>query len=111
VTKIISVGNPNRLVKLAREKSKCDDFAGYFFNSATGEIIEGDSLLNANDYICMLIDSRYPVYEGKNYIGYICDGKFISPDGVLQGYVNTAQETKVRKNREKLRELICSRFR
>lgn len=111
MTKIISVGNPSRLIKVAREKSKCDDLISYFFNSVTGETIETDSLLNADNYVCMLTDSRYPVYEGHNYIGYVCDGKFISPDGVLQGYVNKAQERKVRKNREELKDLICSRFR
>lgn len=111
MTKIISVGNPNRLVKVAREKSKRDDFIGYSFNLVTGEIIEIDYLLNADDYVCMLTDSKYPVYEGQNYIGYVCDGKFISSDGTLQGYFNKAQERKIRKNREELRELICSRFR
>ncbi len=111
MTKIISVGNPNRLVKVAREKFKCDDFISYFFNSVTGEIIERDSLLNANDCIYMLTDYQYPVYEGQNYIGYVSDGKFISPEGVMVGYVNEAQTRKVKKNREELRNLLCSRFR
>lgn len=99
------------MVKVAREKFRCDDFISYFYNSVTGEIIETDSLPNAYDYLCMLTDSRYPIYEGRNYIGYAWDGKFISPDGALQGYFDTALEEKVRKNREELRELICSRFR
>lgn len=111
MTKIISVGNPNRLVKIAREKSRCDNFIGYSFNLITGEIIETDSLLNSNDYVCVLTDSRYPVYEGQQYIGYVWDEKFISPDGILKGYVDTAQERKIGKNREGLRELLCSRFR
>lgn len=111
MTKIISVGNPNRLVKVAREKSRCDNFLNYLFNLITGEIIEIDSLLNADDYVCALTDSRYPVYEGQQYIGYVWDEKFISPDGALQGYVGTAQERKIRKNREELKELLCSRFR
>ncbi len=111
MTKVISVGNPNRLVKIAREKFKCDGFIGYFFNSVTGEIIELDSLLNADDYVYMLTDCEYPVYEGQNYIGYVRDEKFISHEGVMVGYINNAQTQKVNKNREELRKLICSRFR
>lgn len=111
MTKIISVGNPKRLVKVAREKSRRDNFIGYLFNLITGEIIEVDSLLNADDYVCALTDSRYPVYEGQQYIGYVRDEKFISPDGVPLEYVDMVQERKIRKNREELRELLCSRFR
>jgi hypothetical protein len=50
-----------------------------FFNSITGEITELDSMLNADDYVYMLTDFKYPVYKGQNYIGCVRDGKFISP--------------------------------
>jgi hypothetical protein len=111
VIKVISVGNPNRLVKVAREKFQCDDFISYFFNSVTGEIIELDSLSNADDCLYMLTNYQYPVYEGQNYIGFVRDGKLISPEGVMVGYINKDQTRKVKKKREELRNLICSRFR
>lgn len=58
--------NPNRLVKVTGEKLKHDDFIGYFFDSITGEIIEPDSVLNADDHIYTLTDCEYPLYEGQN---------------------------------------------
>jgi hypothetical protein len=111
MNKIISVGNPNRLVKVARDKYRRDDFFNYSFDLITGEIIEVNSSLKSDTNIYALTDSRYPVFKSQQYIGYVLNEKFISPDGVQQGYVDTTQERKIRKNREALRELLCSRFR
>ena len=112
VNKKISVGNQNRLVVAVRREAreKCD--SGFVFNHHTGEIMscnEDEKILDLE--VCRIADNEYPVYEGQLYIGYVCDGKFILPDGVLQGYVNTARESEVRKKREELRNLLCSRFR
>jgi hypothetical protein len=59
----------------------------------------------------MLTNYQYPVYEGQNYIGFVRDGKLISPEGVMVGHINKDQTRKVKKKREELRNLICSRFR
>jgi hypothetical protein len=112
VNEIISVGNPSRLVVAAKREAHKNRDPGYVFNSHTGEIMYcNDDKKIFDPRVYWITDDEYPVYEGRRYIGYVWDGKFISPDGVLQGYFNTAQESKVRRNREELRNLLCSRFR
>lgn len=108
----ISVGNLNRLVVAARREDREKCGSEFVFDTHTGEIIsckEDEKMFDPG--VCRITYNEYPVYEGQLYIGYVCDGKFILPDGVLQGYVDTDLENKVRKNREDLRNLLCSRFR
>lgn len=112
VMEIISVGNPNRLVVTVKRERRENSDSGYIFNSLTGEIIyykEEDKVFDIGVY--RITDDEYPLFEGQQYIGYVRDGKFVSPDGILQGCVNKAQEIKIREKREELKNLLCSRFR
>lgn len=112
VIETISVGNPNRLVVTAKREIRENSNSGYIFDSLTGEImyyLEEDNVFDIGVY--RITADEYPLYEGQQYIGYVRDGMFILPDGILQGCVNKAQELKIREKREELRNLLCSRFR
>lgn len=65
---LIKVGNPNRVVKLAKEK---EPHLSYMFNNLTGEIAKVDDKI-VSDFETpwyYLMDDGYPVFEGDKYLG------------------------------------------
>jgi len=69
----INIGNPNRIVKIARKKQ-----FKYMFNSYTGEIaVSNDSIVSDFKSPWYYIhDTIYPVYDGIEYIGSMWDGLY-----------------------------------
>ena len=68
--KLIKVGNPNRLVKVAIQDYLKTAIYTYIFNDKTGEIalLTEDTSDPRNWYF--LNDDMYPLYENGKYIGY-----------------------------------------
>ena len=99
---IITVGNPNRLVKSLQTK----EWGEAMFNCKTGEIAEFDWDNDEEDWKVLTVD-EYPVFECGVYSGFFFDKIFIDPDGVQTGRKNMLCVLKIKRNRKKL-DRLCN---